>query len=183
MAIASLLVIHTPRPEVRIEDAEGPRSLWEDSTFGFKYIFARPSLVGLLSVFLALNFILSFTLFAPMILARTGDNTLILGSVQSAFGVGGIIGGVLMSAWGGPKRKIHAVLLGSAIVSLGTCFFGIGRSLPIWAAAAFALMILLPVLNGSSQAIWQSKIPPTSRAGSSPPDPSWPASPNPSASP
>ena len=130
--------------------------------FGFKYIFARPSLVGLLSVFLALNFILSFsfTLFAPMILARTGDNTLILGSVQSAFGVGGIIGGILMSAWGGPKRKIHAVLMGSAIVSLGTCFFGIGRSLPVWAAAAFALMILLPILNGSSQAIWQSKIPP-----------------------
>ena len=162
VAIASLLVIHIPRPEATGEDAAGSGSLWEDSMFGFKYIFARPSLVGLLSVFLALNFILSFsfTLFTPMILARTGDNTLILGSVQSAFGVGGIIGGILMSAWGGPKRKIHAVLLGSIIVSLGTCFFGIGRSLPVWAAAAFALMILLPILNGSSQAIWQSKIPP-----------------------
>ncbi len=65
-----------------------------------------------------------------------------------------------MSAWGGPKRKIHAVLLGSAIISLGTSLFGIDRSLPVWAAAAFALMILLPILNGSSQAIWQAKIPP-----------------------
>jgi hypothetical protein len=95
-----------------------------------------------------------------MILARTGDNTLILGSVQSAFGVGGILGGILMSAWGGPKRKVHGVLLGSVIISLGTCLFGIGRSPWVWAAVSFTLMILLPILNGSSQAIWQAKIPP-----------------------
>jgi len=162
VAIASLLIIHIPRPEVTGEDAAGRRSLWEDSLFGFKYIFASPSLVGLLSVFLSLNFILgfSFTLFAPMVLARTGDNTLLLGSVQSAFGVGGVIGGLLMSAWGGPKRKIHGILMGSIVISLGTCLFGIGRGLPVWAVTAFTLMILLPILNGSSQAIWQSKIPP-----------------------
>jgi hypothetical protein len=162
VAIGTLLAIHIPRPEASGGDAAGRGSLWEDSMFGFKYIFARPSFVGLLSVFLALNFILSFsfTLFAPMILARTGDNTLILGSVQSAFGVGGILGGILMSAWGGPKRKIHGILLGSIVASLGTCFFGIGRGPWIWAAVSFSLMILLPVLNGSSQAIWQAKIPP-----------------------
>lgn len=162
VALASLLLIHIPRPEATGMDAVGRRSLWEDSLFGFRYIFASPSLVGLLSVFLALNFILgfSFTLFAPMILARTGDNTLLLGSVQSAFGVGGVIGGLLMSAWGGPKRKVHGILLGSIVISLGTCIFGIGRGLPVWAATAFTLMILLPILNGSSQAIWQSKIPP-----------------------
>jgi MFS family permease len=162
VAIGTLLIIRIPRSIVTGEDAAGKRSLWEDSIFGFRYIFARPSFVGLLSVFLALNFILgfSFTLFAPMILARTGDNTLVLGSVQSAFGVGGILGGLLMSTWGGPKRKIHGILLGSIVASLGTCFFGIGRSPWIWAAVSFSLMILLPVLNGSSQAIWQAKIPP-----------------------
>ena len=59
-----------------------------------------------------------------------------------------------MNAWGGLKRKILAVLLGSAIISLGTSLFGIGRSLPVWVASAFAIMILLPILTGSSQAIW-----------------------------
>jgi MFS family permease len=162
VAIGSLLIIHIPPPETTAEDAAGQRSIWEDSMYGFKYIFERPSLVGILAVFLALNFIsgFSFTLFAPMILARTGDNTIILGSVQSAFGVGGIIGGILMSAWGGPKRKIHGILLGSIILSLGTCFFGIGRGPWVWATVSFTLMILLPVLNGSSQAIWQAKITP-----------------------
>jgi len=162
VAIGTLLAIHIPKPEPTVSESAEKRSIWEDSTFGFKYIFQRPSLVGLLSVFLSLNVILgfSFTLFAPMILARTGDNTLILGSVQSAFGVGGILGGLLMSAWGGPKRRIHGVLLGCAAASLGTCFFGISRGLAAWAATALVIMIILPVVNGSSQAIWQTKIPP-----------------------
>ena len=162
VAIGTLLVIYIPKPMSTGLEGDKPRSIWEDSIYGFRYIFERPSLVGLLAVFLSINFILSFsfTLFAPMILARTGDNTMVLGSVQSAFGVGGILGGLLMSAWGGPKRRIHAVLLGCAITSLGTCLFGIGRGLTVWAAAAFAIMIIIPILNGSSQAIWQTKIPP-----------------------
>jgi DHA3 family macrolide efflux protein-like MFS transporter len=162
VAMGTLLVIHIPKPAPAGLESGKPRSIWEDSVFGFRYIFQRPSLVGLLTIFLALNFLLSFsfTLFAPMILARTGDDTLALGSVQSAFGVGGILGGILMSAWGGPKRRIHGVLLGCAVASLGTCFFGVGRSPAAWAAAAFAIMILIPIINGSSQAIWQTKIPP-----------------------
>jgi hypothetical protein len=113
-------------------------------------------------IFLSLNLILSFsfTLFSPMILARTGDNTIILGSVQAAFGVGGIIGGILMSVWGGPKRRIHGILLGCTLGSLGTSFFGLGRDLTIWGPTAFIIMLIIPILNGSSQAIWQSKVPP-----------------------
>jgi hypothetical protein len=46
-----------------------------------------------------------------MILARTGGDTLALSTVEAALGIGGIVGGVLMSIWGGPKRKIHGVLI------------------------------------------------------------------------
>ncbi len=162
VAIGALLMTYIPQPHLE-ETAKAERgSIWEDSVFGFKYIFKRPGLLGLLTVFLLLNFILSFsfTLFAPMILARTGDDTLILGAVQSAFGVGGIVGGVLMSAWGGPKKKINGIILGMAITSLITCFFGIGRNMTLWAPTAFLVMAFLPILNGSSQAIWQSKVPP-----------------------
>jgi len=162
VAIGALLVIYIPQPEITGAEAGSRGSIWEDSVYGFRYIFERPSLVGLLAVFLSLNFIMSFsfTLFAPMILARTGDNTIVLGSVQSAFGVGGILGSLLMSAWGGPKRRIHAVLIGCALISLSTSFFGLGRSLATWALTAAVITIIAPILNGSSQAIWQTKVPP-----------------------
>jgi MFS family permease len=160
VAISVLLMVHIPQPDMT-ETAK--RSLLEDSVFGFKYILERPSLLGLQLVFFSINFtaVLCYSLMAPMILSRTGNDTLALGSVQSAFGVGGVVGGLLLSTWGGPKRRVYGVLGGMFLSSLlGVTLMGLGRSAPLWIAAAFFNMIFLPLINGSNQAIWQAKVPP-----------------------
>ena len=160
VAISALLMVHIPQPDMT-EAAK--RSLLEDSVFGFKYILERPSLLGLQLVFFSINFtaVLCFSLMAPMILSRTANDTLALGSVQSAFGVGGVVGGLLLSTWGGPKRRVNGVLGGMLLSSLlGITLMGLGRSTPVWIAAAFFNMLFLPLINGSNQAIWQAKVPP-----------------------
>ena len=163
VAIGALLPVNIPQPpSTDAEQSERP-SLLRDSVYGFRYIYERPSLLGLQLVFFSINLIMSlvFPLMAPMILSRTGNDTVILGGVQSAFGVGGLLGGVLMSVWGGPKRRVHGVLLGMASSSLlGTLLMGLGRGPLAWAFAAFATMCFMPIINGSNQAIWQSKVPP-----------------------
>jgi len=159
-AVGALALIHVPQPQAR--EREKP-SLLQDSMFGFRYILGRPSLLGLQLIFLVSNFTgsIGFSLLAPMILSRTGNDNLILGSVQSAFGVGGVIGGLVISAWGGPRRKVNGLLLGLTSSSLlGMTTMGLGRGVAIWVAAAFVLMFVNPITNGCSQAIWQSKIPP-----------------------
>jgi len=156
-------VIHIPQPVPKEEDETGKRSLLKDSIYGFRYIFGRRSLLGLQLIFLINNFLgsLGFILLAPMILSRTGNDSLILGSVQSAFGVGGVFGGLLMSAWGGPRRRIHGLLLGLTSSSLfGFTLMGLGRGPAFWVLAAFIIMFVNPITNGSSQAIWQSKVAP-----------------------
>jgi hypothetical protein len=86
----------------------------------------------------------------------------VLATVQSASAVGGVIGGAALTAWGGPRRKVDGVLLGMVSTSLfGTVVLGLGRSLPVWAVGGFLTMVFLPMLNGSNQAIWQSKVPPS----------------------
>ena len=96
-----------------------------------------------------------------MILSRTGNDSIVLGSVQSAFGVGGVVGGLLMSAWGGPKKKVYGLLLGLVSSSmLGNVLMGLGQSAPFWVIAAFFFLFVNPITNGCSQAIWQSKVPP-----------------------
>ncbi|HEX6384221.1 MAG TPA: hypothetical protein VF177_06090 [Anaerolineae bacterium] len=97
----------------------------------------------------------------PLILSRKGNNEVILASVQSLGAIGGVVGGLLLSAWGGPKRKVHGVLLGMIGISLlGQALMGIGRGLFIWATAAFVTQFIMPILNGSNQAIWQAKVAP-----------------------
>lgn len=162
-AIATLTVIHVPQPTVTEDGLQGRGSLLQEAVFGFRYILARPSLLGLQSVFLLGNFFSSamFIMLAPMILARTSNNELIYGSVMSAGAVGGVIGGLAMSAWGGPKRRIHGVLGGWIVASIvDGVVMGLGRDLPVWAAASLLGAFFIPVINGSNQAIWQAKVAP-----------------------
>jgi hypothetical protein len=162
VAISALFVIYIPQPPVANSDS-APNSLWQDSLFGFRYIWRRPSLLGMQLIFFATNLLTMFgiALMVPMILARTNNNELVLASVQSISAVGGVIGGLLMSAWGGPRHKVHGVLIGMILTGLlGQTLMGIGQGLVIWATAAFASQLIIPILNGSNQAIWQSKVPP-----------------------
>jgi len=163
VAVGALLLVHIPQPEVTAAGREAQGSLWKESAYGFHYIFKRPSLLGLQLVFLALNLTstLAIAVFAPMILASTGNNEIVFGSVQSLGAIGGVVGGVVMGVWGGPKRRVHGVLTGMILVSLlGELLLGLGRSLLIWAAASFFMQFFIPIINGSNQAIWQAKVAP-----------------------
>jgi len=163
VAILALFVIFIPQPEQSDSGKEGQGSIWKESAYGFRYIFKRPSLTGLLTIFFLINFTFSFSmvLLSPMILARTGDDQVALGTVMAIFGLGGLVGGLLLSVWGGPKRRINGVLIGLALSSLlGTTLLGLGQTTAVWAMGAFLTMFFMPIIQGSSQAIWQSKVAP-----------------------
>ena len=162
-AVGALLFVHIPQPEATAEGLAGKGSIWKEAAYGFRYILERKSLLGLQIVFLLGNFFvgISGAILAPMILASSGNNEIVYGSVSSAGAIGGVIGGLAMSAWGGPKRRVHGVLAGWAISSLlGVVLMGLGRNLPVWAVASFFGAFFIPIINGSNQAIWQSKVAP-----------------------
>jgi hypothetical protein len=88
-------------------------------------------------------------------------NEIIFASVQSTMAIGGVVGGVLMSVWGGFKRRVHGVLMGWIISSLGgLILLGIGQDLSMWLPAAILASVLSPLINTSNQAIWQAKVAP-----------------------
>ena len=162
-AVTAVLITYIPQPEATDVGRQARNSLWRESLFGFHYIWARPSLLGMQMMFFLANLFggYSAVLLVPLILARTGNNELILGTVQSAFGIGGLVGGIALSVWGGPKTKVHGVLLGMVgNFLLGSLVLGIGQTLSFWLVGAFFTMFFIPVLNGSNQAIWQAKVAP-----------------------
>lgn len=164
LAIGALLWIFIPQPQSSPKSIHEPKpSLWQDSLFGFRYILDRPSLLNLQLIFTTGNLLSSIagTLISPMILARTGDNALTLGSVQTAGSIGGIAGSLLISTLGSPKKKIHGVLLGWAMGGLlGTAVLGFGQSLIFWLIGSFFASFFGPVINSSNQTIWQLKVSP-----------------------
>ena len=162
-AIGALLFVFIPQPERSEAGRKAEGGLWQESIYGFRHIIRRPSLLGLQLVFMGGNLFLSlgFTLMAPMILARTGNNELIFGSVNSAGAIGGVIGGLAMSAWGGPKRRVLGVLGGWFLVGLfGETLMGLGQAVPVWLIASFIGAFLGPIIDASNQAIWMAKVEP-----------------------
>jgi MFS family permease len=163
LAIGTLLSVHVPQPAATIAGQEGKGDLVKEALYGFRYIFVRRSLLGLLLFFLALNFVggMAWPVFAPFILARTGNNSAMLGATQSAWAVGAVVGGLLVSVWGGFKRRMTSIIVGEVLTAiLSLILFGLGRNLVFWIITASLGAIFMPFVNGASQAIWQAKVAP-----------------------
>lgn len=161
-AVGVLMIVHIPQPPRTEEGRQGQGSILKEAAYGFKYIFARPSLLGLQLIFFVGNLFsgIGYTLLAPMVLSRTANDSLMLGSVQTAGAVGGLIGGILMSAWGGFKRRVHGVLTGWMISGVGMAILGLAGGLPVWIAGMIIGSLVGSMINASNQAIWQAKVAP-----------------------
>lgn len=132
--------------------------------FGFRYIFQRPGLRSLLFIFFLINLFATLTYFAilsPMVLARTGGDELALATVRTMMGVGGIAGGLVMSIWGGPRRKARAFAIFTMLsFLLGDFLFAISRTTAGWALAGFIADFTALFLVSPYFAIWQEVVEP-----------------------
>lgn len=162
-ALFCLAVVFIPQPEVSKEAQKGKGSLWSETLFGFQYIFKRQSLTAIFLLFMLSNIgnAFCFPMITPMILAKTGDNSVILGMARSAGSVGFLAGGILISAWDGPKKRIYTII-GSFILQaiLGGFVLGSAWSLPFLIIGSFFLAAFNPIINSAYIAILQAKIEP-----------------------
>ena len=95
-----------------------------------------------------------------MVLARTNSNAAAMGTLFSFFGMGGLLGGLTLSLWGGPKRRIHGVLISSAIWKMGLIVLALSRNLATQIGTALISGFCSPFPGSCSQAIWRSQVEP-----------------------
>jgi DHA3 family macrolide efflux protein-like MFS transporter len=159
-AVTTLLFVQFPQPKTTTTGEQSKSSLWHEATYGWRYLTARPGLVGLMGFFAIVNFLWGTVgaVITPMILGFTSSD--ILGAIISTAGGGLLVGGLVMSAWGGPKRRINGILYFELLS--GLCFLLIGLRPLAWLVAigAFGAHFTIAIISGSNQAIWQSKVPP-----------------------
>jgi MFS transporter, DHA3 family, macrolide efflux protein len=165
IAVITVLRVNIPQPivtEAIIKNRSNSSNIRQDISFGFHYIAARPSLFAMLALFALFGFAhdIGDSLYSAMILARTNNNPTILGYIASAAGIGGIVGALLMSSWGGFKHRIQGVLLGIIGTGLSKIVFGLGQTLFILTSAQFCSSLNYPMIGSSNDAIWLSKVRP-----------------------
>jgi len=162
VAVVTLLLIPIPQPAVSETGKKAGRGFWKEISYGFRFMLERPGLLGLQANFLMVNLMLgmSTVLRTPLVLSRTGNDEVALGIVASIMAAGGVVGGLVMSIWGGPKRRIHGVLGGIILIAAGRALLGLGQEVVVWSVGGFVVLFFIAVANASNQAIWQAKTPP-----------------------
>ncbi|MGB8506881.1 MAG: MFS transporter [Pyrinomonadaceae bacterium] len=158
-SFATLLMVKIPQPP-KSREVPLKSSLLREVGFGLTYVYSRPGLLGLLIFFALTNFLGGFLLVltTPLVLSFTTGS--VLGTVLSIGGGGLLVGSLVMSVWGGPTRRVRGVFIFEILGGLCLILAGLRPSALIVAVAAFVFYFSRPFINGCSQAIWQSKIPP-----------------------
>jgi len=158
-SVITLVIARVPKPERSAVNTEGKTSIWQEAQFGFRYIWQRKPLLGLLLYFASINFLGGvFNLIPPMMLDVTTPE--VFGYVGSIVGLGMLVGTLVMSAWGGPKRKIIGLLGFGGLSGVFILVMGLRMYIPLMTLGGFFLMFTFPILNACSQAIWQRKVEP-----------------------
>ncbi len=161
VALGTLLRIEVPMPTVSEVGSHSRGNVWQETRFGFRYIRERSSLYGLAALFMVAYVFLATgaTLMTPKVLIETGNNASALATVQSVGALGGVIGGAVLSLWGGPRRRIHGVLSGGiSVCLLGIAWLGWSRTIVFLAIGSFFFSFFEPFIEGSNLSIWQSKV-------------------------
>lgn len=161
----TLIAVSIPNPQFGNEKTHKESSILNDIKFGFGYLFERKGLLYLMFIFVGINLLAALTYFGilpAMILSRTMNSKMVLASIQSALGIGGVVGSIIVSIWGCPKKKIVTILFaGCGSFMLGDILLSTNSSVYIWYIGAFLSAVFLPFLSGAENALWQSKIEPS----------------------
>lgn len=157
VAAGTLLLVRIPR----VEPGPGrPLGIAAAALEGWRFVRERPGLFALLLYFPVVNLGSGMInpMFGPLVLAFATPAE--LGAVISVASVGMLLGGIAMSTWGGPRRRIRGVIWGQMLTCLCVALVGMRASLPLVTAGLFLTLMISPVAQACSQAIWLSKTPP-----------------------
>ncbi|MGB8982570.1 MAG: MFS transporter [Anaerolineales bacterium] len=160
-AFGTLILVRIPQPRQTEVGRQSQGTLWQEILFGFRYIQERQSLRSLTILFMLAGIFLAIgaTLMAPLVLSLTQNSESALAAVQSTGAAGGVAGSVVLSLWGGTKRRIHNVLIGGAGASLlGMLWLGLSGAVLFWAIGSFFFSFFEPFVEGGNLAIWQTKV-------------------------
>lgn len=165
-AIVPLFFILIPQPEngSLSQEKRLVRSVWIDFRQGLRYVMGWPGLRFILIMAMFINMVVTpaFALLPLLVKDHLGGGALQLGWVNSTFGVGAVAGGLLLSVWGGFKRKIATSQMGLIGLALGMAVIGLAPQGALTAAiiGVSVVGLTLPLANGPITAVIQSVVEP-----------------------
>ncbi|MFQ6123439.1 MAG: MFS transporter [Candidatus Heimdallarchaeota archaeon] len=161
LAIAPLIVISIPQPMQTESSQEGKSSMVADLHETFRYLRnwkgGQFIIVGAMLINLLYIPAVSLT---PLLATYFGGGAREFAWLQSATGIGMVLGGLSLGVWGGFQRRIVTAMFALLLAGVGAIVAGLT---PTFLLAVIGLLLagtMLPITNGSLFAILQAIVPP-----------------------
>lgn len=166
LAIIPLFFFQVPQP-VRNDlhpEANGKSSFKQDFMAGLSYVWSWPGLMIIGIMATIINFLLTpaFSLLPILVYKHFTGQAIQLATLESFYGIGVILGGLILSAWGGFKRRVLTSLVGLVAMGIGCLAMGLlpPSAFVIAVAVGFYLGFVNPIVNGPLFAAVQAAVAP-----------------------
>ncbi|MDE6699924.1 MAG: MFS transporter, partial [Acetatifactor sp.] len=138
-------------------------SIFSGCKEGLRFLCHEKGILMIVLTMALLNFFSRLTyenILSPMLLARSGDNSLVLGIVNAVMGLGGILGGILVSAGKLSKNNIRMIYVSAALsFGFGDLLMGLGQNITVWSIAGLAASLPIAFINAGQNVILYKKVP------------------------
>jgi DHA3 family macrolide efflux protein-like MFS transporter len=167
VAISTLLIVAVPQPprEARVSEVSPWRSFWDELAEGLRYVRAWRGLMILMGVAMLINMVLSpsSSLLPLLITNYFQGSAMSLGTIEAALGVGILLGGLALSAWGGFRRQVVTGLVGVIGIGLGSLVVGLTPAslFAVAVAGMFVVGVMSSLTNGPIMAVIQKTVEPS----------------------
>ena len=139
------------------------KSPFAEILVGFHFLKTEKGILYIMLTMAVINFFSRLTyenILSPMILARSSENNIVLGIVNACMGIGGIVGGLLVSMKRESRKKANMIYVSAALsFLLGDLTMAVGRNVFFWSFAALAASLPLPFIMAGQNLILYKKIP------------------------
>jgi DHA3 family macrolide efflux protein-like MFS transporter len=162
-AILPLLFIFVPQPEKAHVDALRQASVFVNMRDGLRYVLHWPGMLALLAGVFIIKIALqpALSLVPLLVYDHFGGSAADLSLIEAIAGVGILGGGLILSVWGGFRRKVYTVLMGLVGIGVAAVLLGVTPAHIFWMAlvAAFFLGAMISMTDGPTSAIFQATVP------------------------
>lgn len=159
VAVFSLLFFLKVPPHAKAMNKQA-LSYFEDLKAGISYI-KNHGYIRNFFIFCAFFFFLIApgAFLTPLQVARSyGDEVWRLTAIEIAFSIGMMLGGLLISIWGGYKNKIRTMAIATFTMGLSTFFLGIGPLFWIYLIIMFIYGISIPIYHTPAAVLLQDQV-------------------------
>jgi DHA3 family macrolide efflux protein-like MFS transporter len=166
LAILPLFFVTVPQPARSSTNAapgEKPSAL-QDFRAGLRYVMSWPGLmiIGIMATLINLLLTPAYALMPILVTKHFAGGAMQFAWMESVFGIGVILGGLILSVWGGFRRRIYTSMLGLVGMGIGSLLIGFvpASAFSLAVAGAFLMGIASPITNGPLFAALQAVVAP-----------------------